>query len=165
MTNPTFGIDHAATAAALDGVYASLVTLDHLLARSGLPSWKAPRMHALTAFGELHHLRDDLHTLAAGLRIASPYRAPRPAVAAAPQAPALEVTGPCPRQTETGDDDRGASVLNGLTKGATTASVGACCPREPEASPECPGAPETLTGAATGASERTTADVNPAAEA
>lgn len=127
--------NHDRIAAALDATYAAMVKLDHLLARSGLPSWQAPRMHALTAFSELHHLRDDLHAQAAGSGIASPYRAPRPAVAAAPQAPALEITGPYPGQTETGDDDRATSVVEGASIGPTTAGAATCSACVTEASP------------------------------
>ena len=94
MTNPTPNIDHAATAAALDRAYAAMVTLDALLARSGARSWQPPRTHALNAFGELHHLRDQLHTLAAGPGLASAYRTC--ATVAAPSCPAGEIAGPFP---------------------------------------------------------------------
>jgi hypothetical protein len=95
MTRPTTmppTLDHAAAAAALDRAYAAMVTLDAMLARSGARSWQPPRTHALAAFGELHHLRDQLHTLAAGPGLASAYRTC--ATVAAPSSPAGETTGP-----------------------------------------------------------------------
>lgn len=148
MTRPTTtppALDHAATAAALDRVYEGLAVLDALLARSGAPSWQSPRIHALAAFGELHHLRDQLHTLAAGPGLASAYRTC--ATVAAPSSPVGEIVGPHFASTSTGDDDCGASVLNGLPKGATSAPEHAHCPRDPDASPEAGPEVEVLTGA------------------
>jgi hypothetical protein len=150
MTRPTTTpptLDHAAAADAVARAYAALASLDHLLARSGSPSWQSPRIHSLEAFAGLQRVGDAL-AAAAGPALRAIYRVP-PAVAA-PSAPAGEIAGPSPRQTDTGDDDRGASVLNGLSKGPTTANTPACGTREPEASPEHPRNPEAPESAATG---------------
>jgi len=109
---------------ALDSAYASLVKLDCKLVAAGLKDWQPPRSHALTAFGELHHLRDALRELVGQL----PHRQ---TVVDAPQAPCPKTPGPSERPQDTSDDDRGASILNRPHKGTTTATAQPQRPQRP----------------------------------
>ena len=130
--------------AALDAAYHAMAALDCRLAAAGMRSWLSPRQHAMNGFSELHHLRDALRNISALPRVAA-------TVAAAPQAPGpgSEIAGPSWAPTETGDDDRGPSVVTDLAQGDSTATAQPRQARSTEADPHHSDAKVARTGAYT----------------